>query len=63
MNDSNHATLKSTGERVLILSQGRPGGASGTEQWFLCKLPPQAPSHEPRREWIKSSRLTFSRKA
>ena len=63
MDDAHHAVLKSTGERVLILGKGRPEGASGDDQWFLCKLPPQAPGHKPRREWIRSSQLEFSRKS
>lgn len=57
MQHSGHATLRSTGEPVVIL--GQAAGAGG-QQRYLVQLPPQQSWHEPRYQEIRGDRLQFS---
>ncbi len=47
------ARLKSTDELLIILAERTFAGQS----YFLCKLPPQAPGHQERLQWVRASRL------
>lgn len=58
MQGSAHATLKATGEPVVVL--GPVAGSGGGGQRYLCQLPPQQPWHRPRYEEIRDERLQFS---
>lgn len=57
MQQSGHATLKSTGEPVVILGQA---AGTGDQQRYLAQLPPQQPWHKPRYQEIRGERLQFS---
>jgi hypothetical protein len=54
---SGHATLKATGEPVVIL--GQSAGFDG-QQCYLVRLPPQQTWHKPRFQDIRGDRLQFS---
>lgn len=54
------ATLKSTGEPAVILYSPPGGHGSGPSTRHLCLLPPQAPGHRRRMQWIRSTKMNFA---
>jgi hypothetical protein len=57
MQQSSRATLKATGEPVVIIGQA---AGSGSQQRYLVQLPPQQPWHKPRHQEIRGDKLRFS---
>lgn len=59
MSEQSNARLKSTGEPVMILASdgANPRVGSATSGYSLCLMPPQAPGHKRRFQWIRSERL------
>lgn len=57
MQQPSRATLKATGEPVVILGQAT---GSGSERRYLVQLPPQQPGHKPRYQEIRGERLQFT---
>lgn len=59
MAHTSHARLKSTGEPVIILPSGGADQRAGTATsgYRLCLLPPQAPRHRKRFEWIRRQKV------
>lgn len=59
MKTKSNGRLKSTGEPVVILVEdgADPHQGSARSGYSLCLLPPQAPGHKPRVQWIRGQRL------
>jgi hypothetical protein len=49
------ARLKSTGESVRILNNRQATDV----HYAQCRLPPQAPGHQPRFQWVRLEQLYF----
>ena len=54
VNARSDATLRVTGEKVVLLN--RTGGGGGR---YLCLLPPHQSGHRPRIQQIRAERLQF----
>ena len=58
MTSPSEAVLKSTGEKVIVISSHTAGSTR-----YVCLLPPQASGHSMRIQEIRGERLQFSGKA